>query len=81
MAKRISPTRIGETYLLRFNKSRSMNGGQEPLEMENVLVSVTVEDGEARATFRDSEIGEWEAYRYKGRWSYGSSAEPLTVVE
>ena len=81
MAKRISPTRVGETFLLRFNKPRSMNGGREPMEMENVLVKVEIVDGEARATFRDNEIGEWEAYRYKGRWCYGSSADSLTVVE
>jgi hypothetical protein len=81
MAKRISPANVGKTFLLRFNKTRSMNGGRDPMEMENVLVKVDVVDGEARATFRDNEIGEWEAYRFKGRWSYGSSAEPLTVVE
>ena len=32
-----------------------------------------------RRKFRSEEGDEWEAYKFEGRWAYGTGAEPLTV--
>lgn len=78
MAKRISTKNVGESFLLLLDKNRSMG---QPQELTATLVRIEGEGDDKRAVFIDEEIGEWEAYRYNGRWAYGSSAEPLRVIE
>lgn len=76
MAKRISKKNEGQLFHLGFASPYN------PLDIEDVLlVKVEGTGDDARATFKDEEIGEWEAYRYKGRWAYGSSAERLIVIK
>lgn len=54
-------------------------------EDEAVFVGVVGEGDDRRARFlsTDSEGGayEWEAYRYGGRWAWGTSADRLRVLE
>jgi hypothetical protein len=77
MAKRISKKNEGQLFHLRFNSPYN------PYEMKDVkLLEVFKGDrDEERARFEDPEIGEWEAYKYNGRWAYGSSADRLSVIE
>lgn len=79
MAKRISKKNEGQLFHLKFHSSSGNSG----YEMENVklLEVFTGDRNEERARFEDSEIGEWEAYRFNGRWAYGSSADRLSVIE
>lgn len=80
MAKRISKKNVGQKFHLLCDMN-TRNTGQ-PIELEDVLlVKVEGEGDDQRATFLDNEIGEWEAYRWNGRWAYGSSCEPLRVIK
>jgi hypothetical protein len=78
MAKRISTKNVGETFHLLLDKNPRM-GRRE--EITATLLRIEGEGDDKRAVFSDEQIGEWEAYRYNGRWAYGSSAEPLRVIE
>jgi hypothetical protein len=80
MAKRISPKNIGSTFHLLFDKNTRFTGPVDDRK-DNVLVRIEGEGDDKRAVFNDPEIGEWEAYRWNGRWAYGSSCEPLRVIE
>lgn len=73
-AKRISAKYVGETLTLAFY------GPYDRTTEEHTLVKFEGAGDDARATFRDVSGMEWEAYRFKGRWAYGSSANRLTVV-
>ena len=47
-------------------------------------VSGSGDERVAKFTSVDSDthkIYEWEAYRYCGRWAYGTSAQPLRAIE
>jgi hypothetical protein len=61
--------------------------GNQVREEDAVFVQIVGEGNDRRATFRSSypnpEDGtyEWDAYRYNRRWAYGSSAEPLRLLE
>jgi hypothetical protein len=78
MAKRISTKNVGESFELLLDKNRAMG---QPQTLTAKLLRIEGEGDEKRAVFHDEEIGEWEAYRYNGRWAYGSSAEPLRVIK
>ena len=78
MAKRISTKNVGESFELLFDKNTRM-GQKQTLTCK--LIRIEGEGDRQRAVFHDEEIGEWEAYRYNGRWAYGSSAEPLRVLK
>lgn len=79
MAQRISNLKPGQTVTLLFRGSKVL--GNAPYSDEVIFQGITGTGEDQRATFLD-ENGEnpWEAYRYEGRWSYGSSAERLSVV-
>lgn len=77
MAKRISTKNVGQTFDLKLHGSM----GNSDYELEDVLlVKVEGEGEDRRATFSENGF-EWEAYRFNGRWSYGSSADYLSVVK
>jgi len=43
------------------------------------FVGWKLEDGKPRASFRDHDGMEWDAYMYEGRFCVGSSADELKV--
>lgn len=73
--KRISAKYVGEKLNLAFH------GTYDRTVDEHTLIKLEGEGDDARATFRDVSGMEWEAYRYNGRWAYGSGAHRLTVVQ
>lgn len=82
MAKRIDTLKSGEKVTLGFYYQ-----GQRTLETAE-FVKVEGDGEKRRATFiSETEInGErrkynWQAYRYHGRWSYGTGADRLTLVK
>lgn len=74
--KRISDKWVGSTLKLALH-------GNDPRYKsidECVLVKIEGDGDDARATFRDAAGMEWQAYRFRGRWAYGSSANRVSVV-
>lgn len=80
MAPRITSLKHGDKVRLHCGGSKQF--GNDPYELETIFLGITGyvkdEDGEdtRRAVFEDM-----QAYRFRGRWVYGSGAMPLTVVE
>jgi hypothetical protein len=83
MARRIDSLKAGETVTLLFRGSKSL--GNEPYTDEVIFVGIKGEGEDRRAVFSTGpaagKSGEWEAYRYKGGWAYGSSAERLSIAQ
>lgn len=81
MTHRLDEYNAGETPKLRFYSNGSGRSSSY-VEDHHTIVSKSGK-GEARTiTFRDFKNGfEWEAYRYRGRWAYGSSAARLGVED
>ncbi len=61
----------------------------EPAQERAIFIGVFGEGDERRARFIQLSAAsavsgrptfEWEAYRYQGRWAYGSGADRLSVV-
>ncbi len=82
MAKRISHKNVGEVFKLRFTGE----GKTEKHQLTSFHGFVNVPDTWT-ATFTPMSMTpgvygtSFQAYRFKGRWVYGSSAEILVVVE
>lgn len=81
MAKRISDKNIGSIFTLYFTGNKSEGEHMliyfhgNPQDLENCRVTFrSIEEG------NEGEEFEWEAYRFNGRWVYGSSAEVLRSV-
>ena len=72
--KRIDSLKPNTPVLLKFFRSTE----------EATFLAIVGEGDERRARFvqHDDAIGlfEWEAYRFQGRWAYGTSAERLSLV-
>ncbi len=75
---------------VRLKFCAEFQGKDGAYEEDAVFVKLEGTGDDRRATFRtkDKETWsgtfaayEWEAYRFKGRWAYGSSAETLRLVE
>jgi hypothetical protein len=79
MIKRISSLKPGDNVLLKFHGSKQF--GNDPYEMDVKFVEFN--EDKTRAVFRmdDSAGSEFEAYKFSNRWTYGSSAERLTIVD
>ena len=86
--KRIDSLTPGTPVRLKFCAEYSGKDGA--YEEDAVFVKLEGEGDDRLATFltpdRETWSGtfaayEWQAYRYKGRWAYGSSAETLRLVE
>lgn len=81
---RIDSLEPGAKVRLKFCGS----GWNAEHDEDAVFVGVTGEGNDRRATFRsldqrtyeDRVEYEWDAYRYNGRWAYGSSAETLRLL-
>lgn len=74
MARRIDSLKAGDKVRLEFCGSRSL--GNAPYVDDCVFEGITGAGDDRRAIF-----GDWEAYRFRGGWAYGSSAEPLRLLE
>lgn len=81
--KRIDSLKPGTEVTIRYMREFQFGG---PLD-ENLFFHGILGEGEdRRAVFSDradldaSWKSSWEAYRYKGRWAYGSSAETLRLL-
>jgi hypothetical protein len=86
--KRIDSLKPGTPVRLKF--CAEFQGKDQAYEEDAVFVALTGEGNDRRATFgspdqrvpgEDRVWYQWDAYRYKGRWVYGSSAETLRLVE
>ncbi len=85
MAKRISHKNVGEAFELRFTSDGSTT--------KHMLVGYHSPTGDRKddtADFREVisqevysiELGSmWSAYRFNGRWCYGTSADILVVIK
>lgn len=82
MAKRISHNNVGEVFTLLFTGE----GKKEKFQL-NSFHGFTNAPETWRATFSAASLTpgvygtSFEAYRLKGRWVYGSSAEVLRSVD
>lgn len=78
---RIDTLTPGDTVRLLYAGSATFGNG--PHEGEAVFLGISGAGDARRATFRDTTGRQitWEAYRYNGHWAYGSSAEPLRLLE
>lgn len=79
MAKRIDSLQPAQVVVLKFTTSR----GEFTTEYAD-FVGITGTGEKRRATFRSDDgrgkLFTWEAYRFQGRWAYGSSADRLSLV-
>lgn len=75
MAIRTSSLRAGDTVSILFKGSKSL--GNEPYTLTDLAVQ---EVGSDRITLQDGN-GSFEIYKYGKRWAYGTSAEPLSILE
>lgn len=71
MAQRIDNLEPGTEVTLFFHGEQD----SEPA----VFLGLKGEGDSRHAKFR-SEHGEWEAYRYNGRWAYGTGADRLQLL-
>jgi hypothetical protein len=78
MAKRISHKNVGEIFELKFGDATKTEKWQLTgfHGVQNALDSCTANF--TRHSLNPGEYGQtFQAYRFKGRWVYGSSAEVL----
>jgi hypothetical protein len=78
MAKRISSLKGGESVTLKFHGSKQF--GNDPYELDVTFVGFFNESDEKRARFDYGDGTTFDAYRYANRWSYGTSAERLSIA-
>lgn len=78
---RIDNLTVGAEVTLRFHGSF----GNKTYDQSFVFLGIKGEGSERRAEFKYAAgtggYGTWEAYRYQGRWAYGSGADRLSLVE
>lgn len=80
MAKSIAKLNVGEKYSFKFHGSRSL--GNDPYELDLYFQGVEGEGEHRRITLSEEEDGQdsFEIYLYNKRWSYGTSAERISVL-
>jgi len=73
---------------VRLKFCAEFQGKDAAYEEDAVFVKLEGSGNERRATFRTTDTSwsgeytyEWRAYRFNGRWAYGSSAETLRLLE
>jgi hypothetical protein len=77
MTTQIAKLKPGTKVRLLFKGSRSL--GNEPYELDMTFKSVQGIGEDQTATF-DEAGQEFTAYRFRGRWCYGTSAERLSLI-
>jgi hypothetical protein len=77
--KRIDSLKPGDVVTLRFVGRWGNSTYEERME----FVGITGAGDDRRATFRTPGYAndDWDAYRFNGRWCYGTSADPLVLLE
>lgn len=78
MATRIDQLSPGQEVKLKFHGTKSF--GNPAYEEVHTFLGMEGEGNDREAIFSDGYI-QWHAYRFEGRWAYGSSAEKLSLVE
>lgn len=81
MAQRISSLKGGENVTLKFHGSKQF--GNDPYELDVIFVGFFADHTQSddkRARFDYGDGTTFDAYRYANRWSYGTSAERLSIV-
>lgn len=80
MAKSIAKLTEGEKYTFKFHGSRRL--GNSPYEDDLYFQGVTGEGEDRRATLSETVDGKdsFEIYIFNKRWSYGTSAERISVL-
>ena len=73
-AKKINDLNVGESVLLHFAGSKRF--GNDPYDAEYTFLGFEGEGDDRRAMFDGM-----EAYKFNGRWAYGSSAEKLSIAK
>lgn len=79
MAKRIDSIKNGQRVTLRFMANFQGKDGAWDEDMVFDGIDGDGDDREARFKYLDSS-DHWKAYRFNGRWVYGSSAETLRLI-
>ncbi len=80
MARSISHLKPGQKVTLHFRGSRSL-GNEGYVDTVVFKEHIGVGDDQ-RAVFTDENgRDQWEAYKFQGRWSYGTSAERLSIMK
>jgi hypothetical protein len=76
---KIDNLKPGSIITLKFHGSY----GNESYTEEVLFVGIDGEGDGRIAVFRSASnvAYTWQAYRYRGRWAYGTSADRLTVVK
>jgi hypothetical protein len=83
---RMDKLEVGQIVTLAFHKSASTTmekGGRVDYE-EAVFMGIVGEGEDRHAEFISGDarhMYRWAAYRFQGRWAFGSSAERLSVVD
>lgn len=85
--KRIDSLKPGTRVTLAFHKraSTAMAKGGRVDEEQFTFYRMEGEGDQRRAVFQyvegpDNDANRWSAYRYEGRWAFGSSAERLQLL-
>ena len=74
MAKRIDSLKTGSRVTVKFHGSKNLGN-------ESWTDTVTFYGITGEGDYRVARFDNWYAYRYNGRWAYGSSAERLSLVD
>jgi hypothetical protein len=78
LTKQIAKLAAGERVRLLFQGSKSL--GNEPYELDASFEQLTGVGEDAEAVFKVDGGDEFTAYRFRGRWCYGTSAERLSLI-
>jgi hypothetical protein len=73
--KRIDSLKPGTKVVLQFGREFQFGDAEQE---EATFLGIEGTGDDRRAKFRQD--FDWEAYRYNGRWAYGTSAESLRLV-
>lgn len=75
--KRIDSLKPGTKVTLRFMREFQGTGSYDE---DAIFEGITGTGDDRLATFSSTGDFSWSAYRFNGRWAYGSSAETLRLV-
>lgn len=81
--KRIDNLTPGTEVVLRFVGRWGNETHEEPATFLRIERGLIADDRLAhfRSPHSDGTTYEWRAYRYQGRWAYGTGADPLQLAD